>query len=146
MFCLVKQQAHVGQRRSNRATLGLCSRPMFAIHRRASAYLLQVAGIRSYFPASTVTDVASADQMQLHFSSHYDKNIRFWDFRSEKPAGSLRLDGKITSMCVSPGKFRVDRRDVAHQKCCVQILDGAKVLCRWVKHINLKMKSYFRFL
>ena len=37
-------------------------------------------------------------------SGHFDKRIRFWDIRSESSANEISLQGKVTSLDLSPGK------------------------------------------
>ncbi|KAI6206436.1 hypothetical protein M3Y94_00910300 [Aphelenchoides besseyi] len=63
--------------------------------------------VKTYFPGSTCTDVAASDGTQMLLSSHFDKNIRFWDQRSDTPVASVKFDGKITSLCISPDGNKV---------------------------------------
>ena len=38
-------------------------------------------------------------------SGHFDKIVRFWDMRSDSPPRQITLQGRITSVDISPGQF-----------------------------------------
>lgn len=54
------------------------------------------------FPSSTVTSDGSGSTI---ISGHFDKKIRFWDSRTDSSASDIVLNGKVTSLDLSKGKF-----------------------------------------
>lgn len=67
-------------------------------------------GIRTIFSGSSCNDVVTDCTGTMIISGHFDKRIRFWDTRRESTANEVILQGKVTSLDISPGwwlSFRV---------------------------------------
>ncbi|XP_065177508.1 autophagy-related protein 16-1-like [Sycon ciliatum] len=61
--------------------------------------------IRTIFAGSACHDIVIADSMGAAVvSGHFDKKIRFWDIRSEASANEVLLQGRVTSLDLSPEK------------------------------------------
>ncbi|KAI1289345.1 Autophagy-related protein 16-1 [Halotydeus destructor] len=59
--------------------------------------------IRTLFAGSSCNDlVTRVGQESAIISGHFDKRIRFWDTRSDASANEIVLEGRITSLSVSP--------------------------------------------
>ncbi|VDK43612.1 unnamed protein product [Anisakis simplex] len=59
-------------------------------------------GAKTFFPGSTVLDIASNDrQCGMILSGHFDKKIRVWDTRCDEPVQLIQLGGKVTSLDIS---------------------------------------------
>ncbi|RWS26149.1 autophagy-related protein 16-like protein, partial [Leptotrombidium deliense] len=63
--------------------------------------------IRTLFAGSTCNDLVTREGQECSavISGHFDKRIRFWDIRSDCSANEILLQGKITSLAVSPDGF-----------------------------------------
>uniref|UniRef100_A0A914EFW3 WD_REPEATS_REGION domain-containing protein n=1 Tax=Acrobeloides nanus TaxID=290746 RepID=A0A914EFW3_9BILA len=58
---------------------------------------------KTFFPGSTVLDIGTNDRYGMPLiSAHFDKNVRFWDTRCDAPVNSVLLNGKVTSLFLSP--------------------------------------------
>ena len=73
------------------------------------------------------------DGVQI-ISGHFDKNIRFWDQRSETSRNEIALQGKITSLDIS--------RDKNYLLACVRDDTLVTIDLR----MNHKIVSTFRYL
>lgn len=63
-------------------------------------------GIKTYCVGSSVLDICSNDCLGFPaISAHVDKSVRIWDGRTKDAAFEFTLNGKVTSLFVSPGKF-----------------------------------------
>lgn len=59
--------------------------------------------VRTLFAGSSCNDLVNINSKEtLVASAHFDKRIRFWDTRSDCNANDILLQGKITSLDVSP--------------------------------------------
>lgn len=58
--------------------------------------------IETKFVGSSCFDLVTTDSIGASIiSAHFDKKIRFWDIRMEKPINDLLLPNKITSLDLS---------------------------------------------
>jgi len=57
---------------------------------------------KTLYPGSTCHDLVSWKGHDVIISGHFDKKIRFWDIRSESSANDILLQGKVTSLDISP--------------------------------------------
>lgn len=63
-------------------------------------------GTETKFAGSSCNDLVTSDGAgSTIISGHYDKRIRFWDIRTEMSANHIMLQGKVTSLDLSRGKF-----------------------------------------
>ncbi|GAB6018783.1 hypothetical protein CHUAL_000448 [Chamberlinius hualienensis] len=66
-------------------------------------YLFTVLGMRTIFTGSSCNDVVTDRPGTMIISGHFDKRIRLWDSRRESMANEIALQGKVTSLDISPG-------------------------------------------
>lgn len=67
---------------------------------------LSFTGIETKFAGSSCNDLVAADGNGFTIiSGHFDKRIRFWDARTESSAKEIHLNGKVTSLDLSKGKY-----------------------------------------
>lgn len=59
--------------------------------------------VRTLFAGSSCNDLVNNHIASTVISGHFDKRIRFWDTRTESTANEVQLQGKITSLDISPG-------------------------------------------
>ena len=65
-----------------------------------------VSGIKTMFAGSSCNDLVISDGLGTTIiSGHFDRKIRFWDTRSEQSTKDIALNGRITSLDLSPGEF-----------------------------------------
>lgn len=65
------------------------------------------AGIETKFAGSSCNDLVTSDGAgSTIISGHFDHRIRFWDTRAESSSNDILLEGKVTSLDLSRGKFR----------------------------------------
>jgi hypothetical protein len=89
-------------------------------------------GAKTFFPGSTVLDIATNDRYGMPLiSAHFDKNVRFWDPRCDAPVNSVLLNGKVTSLILSPGFISTSKRPIFF------IFQTIKLSCAY-----LEMKPY----
>jgi len=63
-------------------------------------------GIETKFAGSSCNDLVTTDSSGTTIiSGHFDKRIRFWDTRSDTTSRDILLQGKVTSLDLSRGKF-----------------------------------------
>lgn len=100
--------------------------------------------IRTIFAGSSCNDVVTSDGAGTNIiSGHFDKRIRFWDTRSESNANEIQLQGKVTSLDLSPDgmcllscvrddslKLLDLRMNQVMRTFCA---DGFKVGCDWTR-------------
>lgn len=100
--------------------------------------------IRTLFAGSSCNDLVTCQgRDSVIASAHFDKRIRFWDTRSESSANEILLEGKVTSLDVSPDGYcllscvRDDtlkcldlRMNQVIRTFCAQ---GFKVGCDWTR-------------
>ena len=67
---------------------------------------LSFIGIKTIFAGSSCNDLVTLYGNNI-ISGHFDKRVRFWDSRSEKTTNEIGLQGRITSLCLSPGKGKL---------------------------------------
>eukprot|EP00118_Oscarella_pearsei_P007272 m.34987 g.34987 ORF g.34987 m.34987 type:complete len:598 (+) comp32041_c0_seq6:32-1825(+) len=61
---------------------------------------------RTIFAGSSCNDLVFSDGSgPCIISGHFDKRIRFWDIRSESSANEISLQGKVTSLDLSPDRM-----------------------------------------
>ncbi|XP_022238342.1 autophagy-related protein 16-1-like isoform X1 [Limulus polyphemus] len=100
--------------------------------------------IRTIFAGSSCNDLVTSDGSGTNIiSGHFDKRIRFWDTRSESSANEILLQGKITSLDLSPDGFyllscvRDDTLKLLdlrmNQVIRTFCADGFKVGCDWTR-------------
>jgi autophagy-related protein 16-1 len=65
--------------------------------------LIQKACIKTLFVGSSCNDLVTLDSQSI-ISCHLDKKIRFWDARTDLAQSEILLQGKITSLDVSPSR------------------------------------------
>ncbi|XP_007902496.1 autophagy-related protein 16-1 isoform X1 [Callorhinchus milii] len=56
--------------------------------------------IKTVFAGSSCNDIVCTDQCVM--SGHFDKKIRFWDIRTESIVREMELQGRVTSLDLSP--------------------------------------------
>lgn len=57
---------------------------------------------KTFFPGSTICDLATTQLGAPLISAHFDKTVRFWDIRSgELPTSQVKLGAKVTSLFVA---------------------------------------------
>lgn len=62
--------------------------------------------IRTLFAGSSCNDLVTIQSKEsVVASAHFDKRIRFWDTRTDSSANEILLQGKVTSLDVSPDGF-----------------------------------------
>ncbi|XP_023237021.1 autophagy-related protein 16-1-like [Centruroides sculpturatus] len=100
--------------------------------------------IRTIFAGSSCNDVVTSDGAGTNIiSGHFDKRIRFWDTRSESNANEIQLQGKVTSLDLSPDGMsllscvRDDSLKLLdlhmNQVMRTFCADGFKVGCDWTR-------------
>ena len=63
-------------------------------------------GIETKFAGSSCNDLVTSDGAgSTIISGHFDHRIRFWDTRAESSSNDILLEGKVTSLDLSRGKF-----------------------------------------
>lgn len=63
-------------------------------------------GIDTKFAGSSCNDLVIFDGSgSTIISGHFDQRIRFWDTRVESSSNYILLEGKVTSLDLSRGKF-----------------------------------------
>lgn len=77
-------------------------------------YNVSFEGIRTMFAGSSCNDLVTSDLIGSNvISGHFDKCIRFWDTRTDASPNKIELQGKITSLDLSPGKLQLSRNPVS---------------------------------
>lgn len=67
---------------------------------------LYVTGIETKFAGSSCNDLVTSDGAgSTIISGHFDQRIRFWDTRAESSSNDILLEGKVTSLDLSRGKY-----------------------------------------
>ncbi|XP_013415279.1 autophagy-related protein 16-1 isoform X2 [Lingula anatina] len=67
--------------------------------------LVSRACIKTIFAGSSCNDLVTSDGFGSNIiSGHFDKRIRFWDTRSESSANEISLQGRVTSLDLSPDR------------------------------------------
>lgn len=64
--------------------------------------LRSLACVKTMFAGSKCHDVVADRAGTTIISAHFDNRIRFWDARCEAPANEVVLQGKVTSLDISP--------------------------------------------
>lgn len=65
-------------------------------------------GIETKFAGSSCNDLVTLDSSgSTIISGHFDKSIRFWDSRSESSSNNIILNGRVTSLDLSRGEFKI---------------------------------------
>ena len=63
------------------------------------------AGSKTLFAGSKCNDlVVWGSASSSIISGHFDKTVRFWDMRSDTTPKQITLEGRVTSVDISPGK------------------------------------------
>lgn len=93
---------------------------------------------------STCNDLVTFGSSSL-ISGHYDQRLRFWDLRSGNTTHELGLDGKITSLALSPDRLSLlaCTRDGAlevvdlrkNEVCKTLSADDFVVACNWSRAV-----------
>lgn len=102
--------------------------------------------IRTLFAGSSCNDLVTREvQDSAIISGHFDKRIRFWDTRSDASANEILLEGRITSLAISPnGQFLLScvRDDTLkqldlrmNQVVRTFCAEGFKVGCDWSRAV-----------
>lgn len=65
-------------------------------------------GSKTIFAGSSCNDLVTLHGTSI-ISGHFDKRVRFWDPRADTTINEIGLQGRITSLDVSPGKAFVSR-------------------------------------
>lgn len=69
---------------------------------------LYVIGIETKFAGSSCNDLVTSDGAgSTIISGHFDQRIRFWDTRAESSSNDILLEGKVTSLDLSRGKYTI---------------------------------------
>lgn len=69
---------------------------------------MSFSGIETKFAGSSCNDLVTSDGAgSTIISGHFDHRIRFWDTRAESSSNDILLEGKVTSLDLSRGKFRL---------------------------------------
>jgi autophagy-related protein 16 len=69
---------------------------------------LYVTGIETKFAGSSCNDLVTSDGAgSTIISGHFDQRIRFWDTRAESSSNDIVLEGKVTSLDLSRGKYTI---------------------------------------
>ena len=103
---------------------------------------------RTLFAGSSCNDLVvasgSSDSGSI-ISGHFDKRIRFWETRTESTCNEILLEGKITSLALSPNSFNLlacvrddtlKQLDLRMNKIVTTfIADGFKVGCDWTRAV-----------
>ena len=100
--------------------------------------------IRTLFAGSSCNDLVTIQSKEsVVASAHFDKRIRFWDTRSDSSANEILLQGKVTSLDVSPDGYSLlscvrddslkclDLRQ--NQVIRTYCAEGFKVGCDWTR-------------
>lgn len=104
--------------------------------------------IRTLFAGSSCNDLVvasgSSDSGSI-ISGHFDKRIRFWESRTESTCNEILLEGKITSLALSPNSFNLlacvrddtlKQLDLRQNKIVTTFMsDGFKVGCDWTRAV-----------
>jgi autophagy-related protein 16 len=101
---------------------------------------------KTIFAGSSCNDLVTREgQDSSIISGHFDKRIRFWEIRSDASANEILLEGRITSLAMSPNGYyllscvrddtlkQLDLRmnQVVRTFCC----DGFKVGCDYTRAV-----------
>lgn len=102
--------------------------------------------IRTLFAGSSCNDLVVASgssESGSIISGHFDKRIRFWETRTESTCNEILLEGKITSLALSPNLVNLlacvrddtlKQLDLRMNKIVTTfIADGFKVGCDWTR-------------
>ena len=61
-------------------------------------------GTKTVFAGSSCNDLVTVDGMGTNIiSGHFDRKIRFWDTRAETSVNEIHVQGRVTSLDLSPG-------------------------------------------
>lgn len=107
--------------------------------------------IKTLFAGSSCNDLVTLHGSNI-ISGHFDKRIRFWDSRSEHTTNEITLQGRLTSLALSPDRLSllacsrddtlkvIDlRMNQISQTLCA---DNFKVFCDWTRAVFSPDASY----
>ena len=60
-------------------------------------------GVKTIFAGSSCNDLVTIHGTNI-VSGHFDKRVRFWDSRMDSNTNEILLQGRLTSLDLSPGK------------------------------------------
>lgn len=81
----------------NRFVTGMHIMP---IHARI--YCFPFVGVKTIFAGSSCNDLVTIHGTNI-VSGHFDKRVRFWDSRVDSNTNEILLQGRLTSLDLSPG-------------------------------------------
>ncbi|XP_064615207.1 autophagy-related protein 16-1-like [Liolophura sinensis] len=100
--------------------------------------------VKTIFAGSSCNDLVTIDSTSV-ISGHFDRRIRFWDPRVETSSNELSLQGRVTSLDLTPDKLSLlscTRDDTIkiidlrmNQVSATFCADGFKVGCDWTRAI-----------
>ncbi|KAL3848135.1 hypothetical protein ACJMK2_019012 [Sinanodonta woodiana] len=113
--------------------------------------LLSKACVKTIFAGSSCNDLVTLHGTNI-ISGHFDKRLRFWDSRAENTTNEITLQGRISSLHLSPDRGSllcccrddslkvIDLRNnqVSHTLCA----DSFRVSCDWSRAVFSPDASY----
>lgn len=78
----------------------------FIKRNRCESITFMCVGIETKFAGSSCNDLVTSETIGTTImSGHFDKRIRFWDTRAETPHTEIEVQGRVTSLDLSRGKY-----------------------------------------
>jgi autophagy-related protein 16 len=74
-------------------------------------------GVKTIFAGSSCNDLVTIHGTNI-LSGHFDKRVRFWDYRTDSSTNEILLQGRLTSLDLSPGTTAYT--SCLHKKECLQ--------------------------
>lgn len=68
----------------------------------ARIYCFPFVGVKTIFAGSSCNDLVTIHGTNI-VSGHFDKRVRFWDSRVDSNTNEILLQGRLTSLDLSPG-------------------------------------------